>query len=45
MARRPTDNAKALNAFMTTKFQIDAMLERLAAFNADHFETSPDEIH
>jgi hypothetical protein len=27
--RRATDNAKALDAFMTTKFQIDAMLERL----------------
>ena len=25
--------------------EIDAMLERLAALSADHFETSPDEIN
>ena len=43
--RRATDNAKALDAFMTTKLQIDAMLERLKALIDDHFETSPDEIH
>ena len=29
--RRDTDNTKALDAFMTAKFQIDAMLERLKA--------------
>ena len=29
--RRATDNAKALDAFMTTKAQIDAMLARLTA--------------
>jgi len=40
-----TDNAKALDAFMTTKFQIDAMLERLKAPSDDHFETHPDEIN
>jgi len=43
--RRATDNTKALNAFMTAKLQIDAMLERLAALSADHFETHPDEIN
>jgi hypothetical protein len=43
--RRATDNTKALDAFMTTKFQIDAMLERLQALSADHFETHPDEIN
>ena len=43
--RRATDNAKALDAFMTTKFQIDAMLERLAALSDDHFETHSDEIN
>ena len=43
--RRATDNAKALDAFMTTKFQIDSMLERLKALSDDHFETSPDEIN
>jgi hypothetical protein len=42
--RRAADNTKALDAFMTTKFQIDAMLDRLKTLSADHFETSPDEI-
>jgi len=43
--RRATDNSQALDAFMTTKFQIDAMLERLKALSDDHFETHPDEIN
>ena len=43
--RRATDNSKALDAFMTTKFQIDAMLERLKALSDDHFETHPDAIN
>ena len=43
--RRATDNSKALDAFIAAKIEIDAMLERLAALSADHFETSPDEIH
>jgi hypothetical protein len=34
----------ALDAFLAAKVEIDAMLERLAALSADHFETSPDEI-
>ena len=42
--RRATDNTKALDAFVTTKFQIDAMLARLQALSDDHFETHPDEI-
>ncbi len=42
--RRAIDNAKALDAFMTTKFQIDAMLDRLKVLSDDHFETHPDEI-
>ena len=45
MTRRTQDNAKALDAFIATKTEIDAMLERLAALSADHFETSPDEIN
>ena len=45
MTRRATDNTKALDAFLAAKFEIDAMLERLAALSADHFETSPDETH
>ena len=43
--RRATDNTKAFDAFMTTKFQIDAMLDRLKALSDDHFETHPDEIN
>ena len=43
--RAATDNSKALDAFMTTKFQIDAMLERLKALSDDHFNTHPDEIN
>ena len=44
MTRRATDNSKALDAFLAAKFEIDAMLERLAALSADHFDTHPDEI-
>ena len=44
MTRRAQDNTKALDAFLAAKFEIDAMLERLAALSADHFETHPDEI-
>jgi len=45
MTRRAQDNTKALDAFIAAKFEIDAILARLAALSADHFETSPDEIH
>ena len=44
-SRRATDNGKALDAFMSTKFQIDAMLERLKALSDDHFNAHPDEIN
>ena len=43
--RRATDNTKALDAFMTTKFQIDTMLVRIKTLSDDHFETNPDAIH
>ena len=43
--RRATDNAQAVDAFMTTKFQIDAMLERLKALSDVHVNTHPDEIN
>jgi hypothetical protein len=43
--RRATDNAQALGAFMTIKFQIDAMLERLKALSDVHVNTHPDEIN
>ena len=43
--RANASNDKALDAFMTTKFQIDTMLERLKALSDDHFNTHPDEIN
>ena len=45
MTHRATDNTKALDAFIVTKTEIDAMLARLQALSDDHFETSPDEIN
>jgi hypothetical protein len=43
--RANASNDKALDTFMTTKVQIDAMLERLQALSDDHFNTHPDEIN
>jgi hypothetical protein len=45
MTRQTTDNSKAIDAFLAAKAEIDAVLERLAALSANHFETSPDEIN
>ena len=42
---RHTDNSKALAAFIARKADIDAMLERIAALSADHFDVSPDDVH
>jgi hypothetical protein len=43
--RCAASNDKALEAFMTAKFQIDVMLERLKALSDYHFDAHPDEIH
>ncbi len=43
--RAAATNDKALNAFLAAKFEIDAMLARLAALSDDHFETDPDAIN
>lgn len=43
--RANTSNDKALDAFMTAKLQIDAMLERLKTLSDDLFEAHPDEIN
>lgn len=40
-----TPNDKTLNAFITAKFQIDAMLARLTALSDNHFNATPDEIN
>ena len=45
MTRRTQDNTKALDAFLSAKFEINTILERLAALSADHFETHPDKIN
>lgn len=36
--------AQAIDAFLTAKFDFDAMLERLKSLSDDHFNTHPDEI-
>lgn len=35
----------ALAAFITKKAEIDAMLARLTALSADHFNASPEEVN
>ena len=42
--RSTSDNAKAIGAFVSAKFEIDAMVDRLATLSADHFDIHPDEI-
>ncbi len=41
---KPQEKRTALDAFIEHKARIDAMLERLQAVSADHFETNPDDI-
>jgi hypothetical protein len=41
----PKTNDAALAAFISAKIEIDAMLERLAALNADHFECGPEDVN
>lgn len=44
-AERAERNPDAvLTAFITKKAEIDAMLARLTALSADHFNASPDEV-
>ena len=43
--RKPTDNRKALDAFIAKKVEIDTMLARLQALSDEHFDWSPDEIN
>jgi hypothetical protein len=38
-------NAKALDAFVARKVEIDAMLARLVALSDEHFDVHPDEVH
>jgi len=41
----PKTNDAAPAAFISAKTEIDAMLERLAALTADHFECGPDNVN
>ena len=41
----PKTNDAALDVFIATKAEIDAMLARLAAHSADHFDYSPEEVN
>ena len=40
-----SNREQALAAFIARKAEIDAMLARLTALSADHFDTSPEEIN
>jgi hypothetical protein len=41
----PKTNDAALAAFISAKIEIEAMLKRLAALSADHFECSPEDVN
>lgn len=41
----PKINDAALDAFITAKTEIDAMLARLGALSADHFDYSPEDVN
>ena len=41
----PKTNDAALYAFIAARAEIDAMLARLAALSADHFDYSPEEVN
>ena len=45
MTRRATDNTKALDAFVASKFEIDAILARLQALSDDHFNIDPEAVN
>ena len=42
--RKSPDNSEALAAFIAHKAEIDAILARLAASSADHFNQAPDDV-
>lgn len=41
----PKTNDAALDAFIAAKNEIDVMLARLVAHSADHFGSSPEDVH
>jgi hypothetical protein len=40
-----TNAISPIDEFLARKFEIDAILERLAALSADHFNIAPDKIN
>ena len=44
-AKGKSNRERSLDAFMAKKAEIHAMLARLTALSADHFDTSPDKIN
>jgi hypothetical protein len=44
-AKAQRNREAALNAFLSKKAEIDAMLTRLAQLSEDHFNSHPDEIN
>ncbi len=45
ITRSIPDHAKALDAFVSAKFEIDTMLDRLKSLSADHFDIHPEEVN
>lgn len=41
----PKTNDTALDAFIAAKAEIDAMLARLVALSAEHFQCGPDDVN
>ncbi len=44
LRRATAENAAAVDGFLATKFEIDALLARLQALSDDHFNASPDTV-
>jgi len=42
--RRPTNNAKPLDAFIQRKAEIDTALARIKPLSDEHFNVHPDEV-
>jgi hypothetical protein len=43
--RNVPSNGQALVSFVGRKAEIDALLSRIQGASADHFNTSPDDVH
>ena len=45
MRKQPTNNSKALAAFIAKKTEIDTMLARIQALSDEHFHADPETLH